>query len=343
MKSNERKLEWDVGEVIDYDYTYRYESPDKSSVGNTNSLFAIKIRTCGDYFNTRIIIAKPGNISNKQIPLIGEFVLVYKTFNELTTTTQWRETWYYLTTISVQSSINENMLPGISSNSSQQEIQNIKPGKTFEQRVISPLQPYEGDTLLEGRWSNSIRLGSSIASSPAGHYYKSAPWSSNKPGDPIIVLSNGRNNKTKKEFVVENIEQDAASLYLTSTQQLNDLKITKPLTVHNSFDGSQFVGIADRIILRAKRDLAVIDSELGIVLNTPNNIYIGGEKASQPLVHGDVLLDVLGKILDHLQFVPIQCGELTGGFLSQTQLSSARKKLDDLVSSKYRMEFNPRK
>ena len=343
MKSNERKLEWDVGEVIDYDYTYRYEAPDKSSVGNTNSLFAIKIRTCGDYFNTRIIIAKPGNISNKQIPLIGEFVLVYKTFNELTTTTQWRETWYYLTTISVQSSINENMLPGISSNSSQQEIQNIKPGKTFEQRVISPLQPYEGDTLLEGRWSNSIRLGSSIASSPAGHYYKSAPWSSNKPGDPIIVLSNGRNNKTKKEFVVENIEQDAASLYLTSTQQLNDLKITKPLTVHNSFDGSQFVGIADRIILRAKRDLAVIDSELGIVLNTPNNIYIGGEKASQPLVHGDVLLDVLGKILDHLQFVPIQCGELTGGFLSQTQLSSARKKLDDLVSSKYRMEFNPRK
>ena len=343
MKSNERKLEWDVGEVIDYDYTYRYEAPDKSSVGNTNSLFAIKIRTCGDYFNTRIIIAKPGNISNKQIPLIGEFVLVYKTFNELTTTTQWRETWYYLTTISVQSSINENMLPGISSNSSQQEIQNIKPGKTFEQRVISPLQPYEGDTLLEGRWSNSIRLGSSIASSPAGHYYKSAPCSSNKPGDPIIVLSNGRNNKTKKEFVVENIEQDAASLYLTSTQQLNDLKITKPLTVHNSFDGSQFVGIADRIILRAKRDLAVIDSELGIVLNTPNNIYIGGEKASQPLVHGDVLLDVLGKILDHLQFVPIQCGELTGGFLSKTQLASARRKLDDLVSSKYRMEFNPRK
>ena len=343
MKSNERKLEWDVGEVIDYDYTYRYEAPDKSSVGNTNSLFAIKIRTCGDYFNTRIIIAKPGNISNKQIPLIGEFVLVYKTFNELTTTTQWRETWYYLTTISVQSSINENMLPGISSNSSQQEIQNIKPGKTFEQRVISPLQPYEGDTLLEGRWSNSIRLGSSIASSPAGHYYKSAPWSSTNPGDPIIVLSNGRNNKTKKEFVVENIEQDAASLYLTSTQQLNDLKITKPLTVHNSFDGSQFVGIADRIILRAKRDLAVIDSELGIVLNTPNNIYIGGEKASQPLVHGDVLLDVLGKILDHLQFVPIQCGELTGGFLSKTQLASARRKLDDLVSSKYRMEFNPRK
>jgi len=341
--SEERKLEWDVGEVIDYEYTYNYKAPDTTSVGNTNSLFAIKIRTCGDYFNSRIITAKPANITNKQIPLIGEFVLIYKTFNELTTNTQWRETWYYLTTLSVHSSINENMLPGISSNSSQQEIQNIKPGKTFEQRVISPLQPYEGDTLLEGRWSNSIRLGSSIASSPAGHYHKQAPWSSNNSGDPIIVLSNGSENLSKKEFVVEDAERDASSLYLTSTQNLSTLKLSRDLTVHNSFAGSQFVGIADRIILRAKRDVAVIDSEMGIILNTPGEIHIGGEKASQPLVHGDVLLDVLGKILDHLQFVSIQCGELTGGFISQTQLSSARKKLDDLVSSKYRMEFNPRK
>lgn len=294
MNSNQRKLEWDVGEVIDYEYTYSYEAPDKSFAGNTNSLFAIKIRTCGDYFNTRIIIAKPGNISNKQIPLIGEFVLVYKTFNELTTTTQWRETWYYLTTISVQSSINENMLPGISSNISQQEIQNIKPGKTFKQRAISPLQPFEGDTLLEGRWSNSIRLGSSISSFPAGHYFKSATWSSHEPGDPIIVLSNGRNNKTKKEFVVEDLEQDASSLYLTSTQNLNTLKLSKDLTVHNGlFAGSQFVGVADRVILRAKQDVAVIDSQEGIVLNTPGDVYIGGEDASEPLSHGLILQQIL--------------------------------------------------
>lgn len=351
MNSNERKLEWDVGEVIDYEYTYSYEAPDKSFTGNTNSLFAIKIRTCGDYFNTRIIIAKPGNISNKQIPLIGEFVLIYKTFNELTTTTQWRETWYYLTTISVQSSINENMLPGISSNISQQGIQNIKPGKTFKQRAISPLQPFEGDTLIEGRWSNSIRLGSSISSFPAGHYYKSPTWRTPDgdqndvlKSDPIIILSNGRINKTKKEFVVEDLETDASSLYLTSTQQLNTLTLSKDLIVHNnSFVGSQFVGVADRVILRAKQDVAVIDSEKGIVLNTPNNVYIGGDTASQPMVHGDVLLDVLNKILDHLQFVQIQCGELTGGFISKTQLTAARQRLDDLVSSKYRMEFNPRK
>lgn len=338
MKFNERKLEWDVGEVIDYEYTYRYEAPDKSSVGNTNSLFAIKIRTCGDYFNTRIIIAKPGNISNKQIPLIGEFVLIYKTFNELTTNTQWRETWYYLTTISVQSSINENMLPGISSNSSQQEIQNTKPGKTFERKAISPLQPFEGDMLLEGRWSNSIRLGSSIASSPAGHYYELAPWSSNAPGDPIIVLSNGRNNKTKKEFVVEDLEQDASSLYLTSTQNLSTLKLSKDLTVHNGvFANSQFVGVADRIVLRAKRDVAVIDSQEGIVLNTPGEIYIGGEDASEPLAHGLILQQILQLLVQAIAAGSTGPGGAPCVTNGTTLLQQIATLLPELNSTKYKI------
>ena len=348
---SDRRIEWDVAEVIDYDYTYRYIPSDQTNP-TTDKLFALKVRSCSTYYNDKLILARPSNINMKQIPLVGEFVLIYKTFNQQATSDQWREGWYYVASIDIQSSINSNMLPGLSDGARQESIDETKAGKTFNQKSISPLQPYEGDFLLEGRWGNSIRFSNTISTSyPDGYYYKAPTWLT--PGgqntndvlqsDPIIILSNGRINKQGKEFVVENIEQDAASLYLTSTQQLNDLKITKPLTVHNSFDGSQFVGIADRIILRAKRDLAVIDSELGIVLNTPNNIYIGGEKASQPLVHGDVLMEILSKILDHLQFVPIQCGELTGGFLSKTQLASARRKLDDLVSSTYRMEFNPRK
>ena len=348
---SDRRIEWDVAEVIEYDYTYRYIPNDQPGT-TADRLFSLKVRSCSTYFNDKIIIARPSNINMKQIPLVGEFVLIYKTFNQQSTTDVWREAWYYVSSIDIQSSMNHNMLPGLSDGAIQTDIDNTLPGKTFNQKSVSPLQPYEGDFLLEGRWGNSIRFSNTISTSyPDGYYYKAPTWLT--PGgqntndvlqsDPIIILSNGRINKQGKEFVVENIEQDAASLYLTSTQQLNDLKITKPLTVHNSFDGSQFVGIADRIILRAKRDLAVIDSELGIVLNTPNNIYIGGEKASQPLVHGDVLMEILSKILDHLQFVPIQCGELTGGFLSKTQLNSARRKLDDLVSSKYRMEFNPRK
>jgi len=339
------QIEWDVAEVLNYERTYQYV-PTPTENSNLSEVFALRVKSCSQLYNQKIYIAKPGNLSIKKIPLVGEFVLIYKSFNQQTTDKIWRETWYYHSTIDIQSSINENMMPGISGGRTAEEINAIKPGNTFSRKSISPIQPYEGDVLIEGRNGNSIRFSSTLTTNyPSNHYYKTPSWlgPDTTAGDPIIILSNRTINKNKKEFVVENAEQDASSLYLTSTQELNDLQLTKPLTIHNSFNGSQFVGIADRIILRAKRDLAVIDSEKGIILNTPNNIYIGGEKASQPLVHGDVLVDILSKILDQLQFVPIQCGELTGGFLSKTQLNSARQKLNDLVSSKYRMEFNPRK
>ena len=287
-------IEWDVAEVLDYEYTYQYNEPG-SGISNTDSLFALKVRSCSTYFDNKVYIARPADMNIKRIPLVGEFILICKTFNEQSTSKRWRKSWYYISTIDFQSSINENRLPGISDELSQEQLDSIKPGKTFTQKSISPLQPFEGDFLLEGRWGNSIRFGSSINTTyPAGYYYKSAPWPSTQNGDPIIVLSNGRNNKSKKEFVIENAEQDASSLYLTSTQKIDTLKLTKDLTVHNnSFAGSQFIGVADRVIIRAKQDIAVIDSQEGIILNTPNEIYIGGEDATEPLAHGLILQQIL--------------------------------------------------
>jgi hypothetical protein len=298
-----RAIEWDVAEVLAYDYTYQYIPPDQVN-SNVDKLFALKVRSCSGYFNNNIFIVKPSNINLKQIPLVGEFVLIYKTFNEQSTSKIWREGWYYVTSIDVQSSINENMLPGLSDGISQEEIDNIVPGRTFKRKSVSPLQPYEGDFILEGRFGNSIRFGSSVNTAyPAEYYYKSNPWftpgatgggAGNIGGDPIIVLSNRQNNLPGKEFVVENLELDASSLYLTSTQYLDTLTLSKQLIVHNnSFAGSQFVGVADRVVLRAKTDVAVIDSEEGIVLNTPGEIYIGGEDASELLAHGLVLQQIL--------------------------------------------------
>lgn len=337
---SDRRIEWDVAEVIEYDYTYRYIPNDQAGT-TADRLFALKVRSCSTYFNDRIIIARPSNINIKQIPLVGEFVLIYKTFNQQATTDVWREAWYYVSSIDIQSSINHNMLPGLSDGALQDDIDNTLPGKTFEQQVISPLQPYEGDFLIEGRFGNSIRFGSSVNTTyPAGYYYKAAPWTTlnSNGGDPIIVLSNGRRNLLGKEFVIENVEQDASSLYLTSTQTLDTLTLSKQLTVHNnSFAGSQFVGIADRIILRAKSDVAVIDSEEGIVLNTPNEIYIGGEDATEPLAHGLVLQQILQLIVQ-----AIAAGATgPGGAPCVTNAAAILGQISDLLpnlnSTKYKM------
>ena len=70
-------IEWDVAEVLEYDYTYQYISPNQIS-SNVDKLFALKVRSCSEYFNNNIFIVKPSNINLKQIPLVGEFVGYYK-------------------------------------------------------------------------------------------------------------------------------------------------------------------------------------------------------------------------------------------------------------------------
>ena len=341
-----RRIEWDVAEVIDYDYTYSYIPNDKTNP-TVDNLFQLKVRSCSTFFNDKLIYAKPSNINMKQIPVVGEFVLIYKTFNQQATTDRWRESWYYVASIDIQSSINHNMLPGLSDGARQEDIDETKPGKTFIQKAISPLQPYEGDFLLEGRWGNSIRFSNTVSTSyPDGHYYKAPTWFT--PGgqntnnilqsDPMIIISNGRINKQGREFVVEDAEQDASSLYLTSTQQLDTLTLSKDLTVHNTaFAGSQFVGVADRVVLRAKRDVAVIDSEEGIVLNTPNDIYIGGEDASEPLAHGLVLQQILQLLVQAIAAGSTGPGGAPCVTNASALLGQISDLLPDLNSTKYKI------
>jgi hypothetical protein len=331
-------IDWDVAEVLGYERTYQYiASPNEDST--LAELFALRVRSCSELYNQKIYIARPGNISIKKIPLIGEMVLIYKTFNEQSTNKKWRESWYYLTSIDVQSSMNENMMPGISNENVEEE--NIAPGKTFVRKSVSSIQPYEGDVLIDGRNGNSIRFSSTIdLSYPDGYYYKTPSWSGNTQdtyGDPIIILSNRTENKPKKEFVVEDIESDASSLYLTSTQHLDRLVLTSPLTVNNDFNGSQLIGVADRIILRAKKDIAIIDSEKGIVLNTTGDIKLGDDSATEPMVHGAVLEAIIKKLIN-----AISAGGIANGAVVTTNAASILGEIYDLLpnlnSEKYKIK-----
>ena len=106
----------------------------------------------------------------------------------------------------------------------------IKLGNYFKElENIRPLQPYEGDTILEGRFGNSIRFGAttdptvSIANN----------WSNEgEIGNPITIIRNGQKkniNTQEYKFISENINQDDSSIYLTSNQQLTDFS---PSSIH---------------------------------------------------------------------------------------------------------------
>jgi hypothetical protein len=346
-------VEFDIAEVLAYDYTYQYIETSQPDT-NINKLFALKVRSCGtnSYFNKKTFIAKPGNINIKKIPLIGEYVIIYNAFGPKSNSDNWKDTvWYYLDVIDIKSSINSNSLPGISSKLTEDELRNITPGKTFEFKSVSPLQPYEGDILIEGRFGNSIRFSNTVKT--GGNYYLNPTWSGNantdsSKTDPIIVLSNRTSNLNFREFVVENIRTDASSLYLTSTQKINlqlgtaDQK--NPISCfwpnESQFNSSQFIGVADRVILKAKTDIAVIDSPRAIVLNTTGEVKLGNDEANISMVHGDVLLNILQKIINQLQ-MPITVKGNEGTFADgASQIALAQTQLKDLLSSTYFMTKN---
>ena len=339
-------VEFDVAEVLGYDHTYDWVPYSDSNDGfNNNNLFALKVRSCSGYIDRKTFIARPANNNIKKIPLIGEIVLLFKSYNQYASNNKTREIWYYLDTINIQSSINENRLPGLSlSRRLRTKNLNQQPGRTFdEEKIISPLQPYEGDMLLEGRFGNSIRFGSTISTVPENYVHKSPSWTGDVNGDPIIILSNGRDNLEDKEFVIENIETDKSSLYLTTTQKINNLTFstsTSPTNFNNNFNGSNLIGIADRVILRSKTNQTIIDSEKDIILNTPSKVMIGDSSANQTgIPQGDQLVDVLTKIVKILAKGNLVQGSIASP-LDKVTLKTLTSDIQKIKSKKYSIEKN---
>ena len=108
-------------------------------------------------------------------------------------------------------------------------------GKYFKEKLdIKPLLPYEGDHIVEGRFGNSIRFGST--SRPTGSTaIPSNYWSDGIKGDigdPITIIRNGQSYGLEEGrgwvHTIENINLDPSSIYLTSNQKISNLAIATP-------------------------------------------------------------------------------------------------------------------
>tara|TARA_R110001592_G_scaffold316722_1_gene593238 strand:+ start:353 stop:1387 length:1035 start_codon:yes stop_codon:yes gene_type:complete len=336
-------VQFEIAEVIEINNAFKWNK----TIAGQASAHIVKARSCTTYTDVYEMHVVP--ISNRKIsiPLIGEIILIFRTVNKVAKQkVDKAESWYYLQTLDLQGAINNNRSTGMTSTA--QEIANNDPqyipaGTNFEDSVISPLQPYEGDELIQGRFGNSIRFGSTISTIPDDDYYHKPPnWSGDINSDPIIILSNGRTNLPNKEFIVEDIEQDKSSLYLTSTQNINNIIFSTdtPPKDYNDFEGSNFVGIADRLILRSKKDQTIIDSQGDITLNTPNRVMIGSDATRMTgIPQGEQLLNVLRDIAAILK-----SGHIVEGSISRAVKKDKLKKLsvniEKILSTKYSIEKN---
>jgi hypothetical protein len=314
------------GEVVQNtsNLTNTYKRQTDSS--DSNNLFCLTILVRENNNTINIENVKPAFPNIKQIPIIGENVLVFRGYDFTTSPDARTHQWYYFPPVGIGSGINSNVLP-INSHT-------FTPDVNFVQRSSPILQPYRGDILLAGRYGNSLRLSSTI---PTTDYDVQPNWTGKTVTDPIIILSNTTYTNTDRKYVVENIEQDVSSLYLTSTQTVPIVLSNNLESYTSAFNGSQLIATADRIILRAKTDIAILDSKEGIILNTDGDVLIGSDAASEPIPHGNVLVEILQELIS-----AIGAGSTSpGGPCTPNgvaQLQNALTKLNSLNSSNYKIK-----
>ncbi len=90
---------------------------------------------------------------------------------------------------------------------------------------LNNLQPYEGDMLIQGRFGQSIRLGSTINPKDPKRYVVQPSYSAGTAGQPapINILRAGQStNQTNQnnDYIIEDINGDKASIYMCSGQQI---------------------------------------------------------------------------------------------------------------------------
>jgi len=305
------------------------------SNNNESDELRITVRTISDV-NVRVYEnVRPANIHDLVIPIPGEHVLIFKGLRQESNTSTRRYDWYFLTTYSIQTTVNNNLLPGVTyktNNSVGKELSTAWQ-KQISEKSISTLQPYPGDRIIQGRWGNRIRFGSTLKTQDTT-FSKQPGWrnKNGSDGDPIIIISNTKNN-TNSQFITENPNSDYSSIYLTSTQEISGYTVTKSLKQENGYQ-SQFIGVADRINLNAKTDSVTINAPNNIELNTAKVVF-GTDINKEDGIYSTELHDVLNNILN----------VLTSGFKSadNTLITSAVDQISLLeASGKLNNILNPK-
>lgn len=342
--NDSQKIEFAQAEVLAVDYSGYYKQ---------HGYYTISCRLLNSYTDNDTITAIPIDYNIKKIPIVGECVILVVAASQTSRSTNIGRRYYYTHTIPFHGSYNHNGLPTVSSKNSeyynQQDSQaglfstnriNIKNSgnpeidTTFsEPSTLTPLQLFSGDVLVEGRFGNSIRFGSTVK--PTQPFAAAPSWGqgTTTPGDPIIIISNGRKKSNENNRLsVESLNEDASSIWLTSGQQIffSPATLTNELIINNkvdsgfrsNFSGNQLFLNSDRVNINAKQYEINLFSKNSINLTSTGPVLLQsgedkiemesarinlGINAQHPAVMGDILFDLLDRLCQTLMDM---CDEL---------------------------------
>lgn len=236
--------------------------------------------------------AYPLDTNIKRVPIIGEVVLVFSSIDVNANRGTKGSRLYYMNPISLQLNPNNNALPPViapisteSNNNSYNDTINGTPntanqtdgdnnfGEGFvEESEVSPLQPFLGDLLIEGRFGHSLRFGYTPNTTETS---ETPSWTSSTDSDPITILSNGRRQGGQyNKYIIENIDDDLSSMWLTSSQKVrirtSQRNLGNGVDTQNNFDEPSIILTSDRLLLNAKSDYIILSSNKSVNVCTPN-------------------------------------------------------------------------
>jgi hypothetical protein len=339
--------------------------PDFENFGGWNSIGIIKyelvLSSEGEIFDKNI--ARPLLANTKTFPLKNEivFLISLPNINSLNNLNE-SKVFYYLNVVSLWNHPHHNAFPNPLNNSTIPESQkkdyrsieigdirrvtdnsteinlnstNNSGGKFVERTDIHPILPFTGDNIFEGRFGNSIRLGSTVKSNSL---YQNNWSTTGQEGDPITIIRNGQPPSSPDEGwlpTVENINNDLSSIYLTTTQRIpinvssknySGISADQIPSYPISYKENQIILNSGRILFNSTTDSILLSSQKVISISanedigistrknitlTGDLIKLGGINAGESLLLGDsfikqfkVLLETMNLLCDALVAEP---------------------------------------
>ena len=338
-----------IGRVIDI--ILNSEHPEYNNYGGSTSIGGVFVEL-QNFNSPGSTFAKPFYPQFSSYPLVNELVLIQKLPGDNLNTGASNEIFYYINMINLWNHPHHNAFPNVGQlntsitnqqtyNQTSQGItrqsnnpvpssinlnSNVNPSQnTFlERNNIHPLLPFSGDIIHQGRWGNTIRLGSTNIpdnnnSTPLNN------WSNTgTSGDPITIIRNGQPTNASNQgwvHIIEDINNDLSSLYLTSAQTIplspaseNYRSFPSPPQSIQSYSGPQAIINSGRLIFNAKRDSILLSAQKSVNMstnesvniNTKNllidsgNIRLGSKDARESIIKGDTLYFQLDQMLKAL-------------------------------------------
>lgn len=306
-EGNGQFYELEVAEVVDV--ILSSDHPDyisKRDVGKAKFRFVNSQRNKPE---EELYLAKPWDSNIQKYPLVHEAVVVGNYAGQ----------YYYMDVLPVQADVNQNAVPKISETppvggggqSQGQTYQEAGAGLSDSRSSSSepslgedfepspqpkPLEPDEGDVVIQGRFGNTLRFGSN-------------PENGTATAQLAVGQKQESKDKERRTRVREDVDKDAASLYMTEDKVVGLAPSTEDEDSHHrsvssppsEFGGKQVVMKSDRLVFdsRARHFAYALEgyhvaSGANVTVDAQQNIFRTSVENMEDLVEEDRIIEIQG-------------------------------------------------